>query len=39
MAEENINLKSRLKEIDETKNYFIDQNELMSKKQERLLRF
>ena len=39
MAEENISQKFRLKNIDETRNYFlkeIEQNELMSKKQKRV---
>ena len=39
MAEENISQKFRLKNIDETRNYFlkeIEQNELISKKQKRV---
>ena len=39
MAEENINQELRLKDIDETKNYFIEeikQNELMSKKHKKI---
>ena len=40
MVEENISQKFRLKNIDETRNYFleeIEQNELMSRKQKRLV--
>ena len=40
MVDENISQKFRLKNIDETRNYFleeIEQNELMSRKQKRLV--
>ena len=39
MAEENISQEFRLKDIDETRNYFIEeikQNELMSKKRKKI---
>ena len=36
MAEENLNQEFRLKNIDETRNYFIKQNELMSRKHKKV---
>ena len=36
MAKENLNQEFRLKNIDETRNYFIKQNELMSRKHKKV---